>query len=493
MRSKKIFKSFKNYWQIFLILLIIGVLFLARADKGYLEDWDECIYAQYAREMKNTGQLLTYQWNGNFIFEKAPLYGLLMQIPYFFGVNEFTSRFLSVIFGMILLIFMYFFVQRNFSKLTALMSITILLTSQAFIQAMYKVNTDIGFILYSFLGFYFWEESIKKPKYIYLSGFFYALAALHKGLIILFYLFAIFVTLFTHKKRIIYINYIKVICIFLVFILPWHIYQILVHGNDFIQVYFIDNLLIRSTYSIFPEKTLFFYFKEIHYNFFPWYVSIIFFVFTITIKFFITRYRNISYKREILDVSILLVVVFVLLSIVRTKINIYIMPLYPLLAVLMAYCFDVGFVNKKILNKIKLLEFFYALILFHALLTVINETIFVKDITYAQTSYDAFMHINNYSHKDLEYLVDPYYRSIKKSPGVKKTIPAQFAYGEKPCVAFYTNKHINLYYSINDFKHKIINSNSKGLFLINKNDEYLINHLLLNVLYKNNGYIIFEN
>ena len=87
--------------------------------KDQLWDWDECLYAEYGRQMKLTGNFLTNRWNGILGFEKPPLYGILLQAPFIFGVNEFTARVMSFIFGVFLLVTVYSFTNRYFSKNTA--------------------------------------------------------------------------------------------------------------------------------------------------------------------------------------------------------------------------------------------------------------------------------------------------------------------------------------------------------------------------------------
>src|SRR3989338_4303735 len=96
----KLKKLFISHWPLILILVIVGALFFLKLGRNPLWDWDECIYAQYSKEIKATGDIITNHWNGEVRMEKPTLFFTLMQIPYVFGVNEFTTRILTTLFGL---------------------------------------------------------------------------------------------------------------------------------------------------------------------------------------------------------------------------------------------------------------------------------------------------------------------------------------------------------------------------------------------------------
>lgn len=491
MVSRKFFKLIKIYWFLLIIIGITGVLLLIRINKDYLDDWDECIYAQYAKEMKQTRHKLTYKWNNNLILEKPPLYGWLMQIPYFFGVNEFTARFLSVVFGISLLIFVYIFSKKYFSISVAILSILLLLGAKNLLQSMFKVNTDIGFIFFLFIGFYCWVLSLKSSKLSYLSGLFFGLAVLNKGLSALAFLVAILLASLFRVDRNILTNYLKLIGMFLLTIIPWHLYQVIVHGKEFLQVYFYEHLFIRTIYNIFPQKSIFFYLITINEDFFPWYFFlgiVIIYLLQCNVKYLIKQFD--IQKRIFFLVFFMVIFPLVILSIARTKVTMYIMPIYPYFAILIAYSIENIFLR---IRKARLTYLVILLILFNTMKVIFSELIFAKTNNRNNSpSYDAFIKIKNYQSKYIEYLVDPFYRNLKNSPRVERYIPAQFVYGEKPCVAFYSGKSINFYYDTGKFKERV-SDNQKGLFLVNNEDIWLLDDLKIKTLYKNDGYLIFEN
>jgi 4-amino-4-deoxy-L-arabinose transferase-like glycosyltransferase len=87
-------------------LISAGVLGLAlvlvfyRLGRGSLHDWDEAIYAQVAREILHSHSWITLSWNGAPFFHKPPVYFWLTAFTYkLIGVNELAARFWSALFG----------------------------------------------------------------------------------------------------------------------------------------------------------------------------------------------------------------------------------------------------------------------------------------------------------------------------------------------------------------------------------------------------------
>jgi len=499
-QSKRSFLTIKNLpplsWSFLIIITSASILIFSRLGRDYLRDYDECIYAQYAKEMQLSRHFLTYRWNGERIFEKPPLFGWFMQLPYIFGVNEFTARISSVILGIILLIFIYFFTKKYFSDIIALAAVLVLLGSKFFFQNLITVNTDIGFTLFTFLGFYSFIISKKRKKFSYISGLFFGLAAMTKGLNVILFLCAILFTFVFNRNKEIIKNYLNLVVAFLIIITPWHLYQIVFHGKEFVQVYFVDNLLIRTIYSIFPKESIFFYGDILINDLLPWNLFVILII--IIFSFHFIKKRTLinfsSCKPDDFKIILLYVLSFVLiplilLSLVKTRLDLYLSPLYPYIAILIAYSIGLTF---KLFKKEKLVYLIILLLIVNSFVTIINETDFFRGERKVSLSNEIFLVIKNYNVDRIEYLVESYYRSLWRNPPVVKYIPAQFAYGQKPCVLFYSEKRVNLYYYENEFQNRV-NIKKKGLFLINKSDDWVVKNLPIKLLYQNDAYLLFEN
>src|SRR5574344_2211884 len=90
------------------ILIVGSALFLPGLGNVRLFDWDEINFAESAREMLVSGDLLNVQINFESFWEKPPLFiwmqALSMKV---FGVGEFAARFPNAIAGIITLLVLF--------------------------------------------------------------------------------------------------------------------------------------------------------------------------------------------------------------------------------------------------------------------------------------------------------------------------------------------------------------------------------------------------
>lgn len=99
------------------LIIIIGslILFLSFNGNIHLFDWDEINFAESAREMIVTGDYSTVQINFQPFWEKPPLFIWMQAISMnLFGINEFAARFPNAICGLITLLFLFEAGRRRF-------------------------------------------------------------------------------------------------------------------------------------------------------------------------------------------------------------------------------------------------------------------------------------------------------------------------------------------------------------------------------------------
>ena len=460
-----------------------------------LNNWDECVYAEYAKQMKINNNYLIYYWNGKEVFEKPPLYGILLQIPFFLGINEFTARIFSLIFGLGTIILVYFYSYNYLSKLVAVFSLLIFSQSLFFISSFIVINIDIIASFFIFLGFYLFTSSIKHKKFRYFSfmtGLVFGLAILIRGLIVLIFLLAMVISTFlifrSDKKS----KYLKILIFILmaslIITIPWHIYAIKKYGYEFIKVYFFDNIFFRSINSIFITRPIFYYFYILARDSFPWFLLIFYFIF-----YFISRISKVNFdtsitkiNRERIFIITFTLISILLLTIAETRMRIYVIMFYPFYTITLAILFEIIYLKTK-------KAFFLLIFLFF--LTFVKFLIPNYHFTYANNN-DEFIKMENILLKlkyteieEIEYLVSPRWR---KFASYKNIIPAQLFYGDKPCLIFYSGKKFNIYYDTDSFRRRIFRG-VKSLFLMSKEDYYLIKDLPVEIIENNSYYILFEN
>ncbi len=496
MKSNRFLRS---YWPLLAIIVISGFLLFLRLNRDWLWDWDECIYAQYAKTMKITGNFLTNFWLHQPRLEKPPLYMWLLQLPFSFGVNEFTARFLSVLSFLTLVSSVYLFSKKFLSEKIAIIAVLLLFISNTFMTYTTKVNTDILYTLFIFLGFCSWVLSEKKSQYGYLSGIFFGLAIMVKGLGIGVFLIAIALSVFINFKRRRLTDFFKMITAMTIVIAPWHMYEYLTYGRQFIQVYIIENIIQKVKYPVeFHFGGRLYYILLILKEFFPWIIGVLIlpvYILILLKKINFAKFsiKKISEKNQIL----LLLFLLVLLSLIsitqaKTKIAWYVMPFYPFLTILLAYSLE--FILLK-LRKYSSAAIFTVIVVLsvQASFSLYQEVQPLRSKREVSPRNEIISYAKNYPYPTIDYLVQKSERTAKdllnQSPSLYTS--TTFVYGGNACAVYYSNKDVNYYYSPDEFLKRLNKGN--GFYLIENGDFHYLKNSAAQIVYKNSDFTLLKN
>lgn len=184
-------KKFSTAKQYILIAIIGALFFIPYLGEVHLFDWDEINFAEAAREMIVTGDYLAVQIDFKTFHEKPPLFIWAQVISMkIFGINEFAARFPNALMGIITLLVLYRFGKRIFDERFGLIWSLVYLGT--FLPHFYFKSAIIDpyFNFFMFVGVYFLSKaafrSINTPtlstqKYIAIAGAFTSFAVLTKG------------------------------------------------------------------------------------------------------------------------------------------------------------------------------------------------------------------------------------------------------------------------------------------------------------------------
>lgn len=322
-------------------LLIISItsftiLNFALGSWGIMET-SEARYAEISKEMLENNDFVNPMLLNIHHFHKPPLTYYITDLGYeLFGVNEFGARFFLqfAIVLQLLLVFkitLLLFKDSNIAFAATLIyfSLPIVLISSR------NLTTDAYLNTFIFVSIYFWlyhKIKSKKVIYIYLFYLFLGLIFETKGPVgLLFPIVFIIVYKLTSKKPFFNKNIHHIIGGFLFLFIASLWYITLIAENSNIFDYFIkDQLVNRMVSKSFNRaKPFWFYFATIPFLGLPW-------VF-IVINYF-KKQRSIIKKEKkaeyILYITILVLVV--LFSIFKTKLILYILPVFGFIAILAA-------------------------------------------------------------------------------------------------------------------------------------------------------------
>lgn len=321
------------------LLVLAAALFVANTWGYDLWPPDEPRFGQIAREMVQSGNYLTPTINNQPYKEKPPLlFWAISAASWPFGdVNEFTARVPSALAGIITVVFTYLLARRLYGQKVAVWSALILMTFALFWAEARSSRTDMlltATLTAALYSFWRWHET--KSKW-YLIGFYAAVALgmLAKGPPALVFPILLIVAFYWKQKadrcR---THYILGLLAAMVPVLIWFIPARMalpaepatqaagMGGEMFRQI--IGRFFLGVSKAAPPWE----YIKNLPMDLFPWSIFLPW-----TILYVWRRRREDTSMRLLLAWS---VPAFIFFSICIGKRDIYLLPIYPVLAILTA-------------------------------------------------------------------------------------------------------------------------------------------------------------
>ncbi len=362
----------KKHSEIFTILGLLVLcyfVFFFNIGNYALMDVDETRYVSMARDMFNTKNFLTLYLNGEYFFEKPPLYfwGECLSFAIFGHVSEFSARFPVALYGSLCTFLMYFIGKKVISRRYGLISAIILATTIEFVMLAkfaildIVVTTCIGFsVLFGFMTQFAQEKNVKYFWWLFyiFSGF----AVMAKGIpgFVVPFGTMFFVTVFNKSfKKIFKPQYFIVgIILFLLIILPWHIIMFKMHDPLFFNEYIMKHHVNRffSSSEIHRKQPFYFYFATILWGLFPYVFSVLA-VGVKRIKEWIATKSQANSNNEVAKKFLwfnFIAFAFTMLffSSSSTKLITYILPVYFFTSFIIAYIWEDYIFNGKYKKEI---------------------------------------------------------------------------------------------------------------------------------------------
>ena len=304
-----------------------------------LIDWDESIYAAVSKEILENGDWLTLRWNKEVWFEKPPLYFWLTALTYsILGITEFAARLWSAILGVTGVVTVYFFGKGMFNRLTGFTSAIILASTAHWLLQSRNGTLDIMAASFIALTLYFFWRARSEPRLWKFTGLFLGLTFMTKNAVaaIPFSVMFIFAALEisyegSFEKYPLKSILFSCFLVFLLVILPWHLVMYSIHGRVFIDEYFFYHILSRTKGIEGHAKPWFWYFVVFQHWARYWYLA-----FLGAIYLLAGLLVRDGIKKHLRGFFLFLwfFVTFLVFSISQSKIEWYLVPIYPAAALL---------------------------------------------------------------------------------------------------------------------------------------------------------------
>lgn len=367
----KVIEYIKKHGDLFTfigLLVLCYFIFFFNIGNYALMDVDETRYVSMARDMFHSKDFLTLYLNGEYFFEKPPLYfwGECLSFALFGKVTEFTARFPVALYGTLSTLLMYFTGKKIISRRYGFISAVILATTLEFVMLAkfaildIVVTTCIGFsVMFGFLTQF---VSDKNKKYMWwLFYIFSGLAVMAKGIPGFIVPFAVmfFVTIANKTfKKVFKPQYILPgFALFFLIVLPWHLVMLKLHDPLFFNEYIMKHHINRffSSSEIDREQPFYFYFVTVLWGLIPWVFSAIAVGVTKLKSFKKFAVEEMTNSQRFLMFNVIAFVVTMLFfSSSSTKLITYILPVYFFTAFIMGYVWEDYIFNGKYKKPINL-------------------------------------------------------------------------------------------------------------------------------------------
>lgn len=313
-------------------------MFFSALGKASLWDIDEPNNAECAREMMVHHDPIVPTFNEELRTDKPALIYWCMWIAYkIFGVNEFSARFFSPLFGMATVALVFLVGNSLCAWPTGLWAGLIILTTLLFNVSVRIATPDAALIFFINLAIFSFMLGYEKRRGIYFYLFYLAmaLAVLAKGPMgIVLPLTTIFVFLLIKRDFSVLkeARLGKGLLLFCLFVLPWYVLVGIKTHGAFLKGFLLKHNIHRFLNPMEGHKApFFFYILILPFAFFPWGGLLPHLLWT--------GHRR-RVKGTLTNAEIFLwlwITIFILFfSLARTKLPTYINPIFPALAVLTA-------------------------------------------------------------------------------------------------------------------------------------------------------------
>lgn len=325
------------------LLLLASLTFLVGLGRGAITDADEAFYAEAAREMVESGDLVTPFYNYETRFQKPILYYWLTAATYGAtgGPGEAGARLWAALSGLGLVLVTAACARRWFDDGVALLAGAIVATSFGYFSIGRMALPDLPLTL--FITAAIWagwvamlERGRHQRRWVLLSAVALALGFLTKGPVGVVIPVLVLVPVVLMERRTLNLRPSDLVAgaiAFAVLALPWYAVMWIRHGDGYLEGFFLgDNLERFATARFNDPRPWWFYLPVVLGGLLPW--TPLMLVWVHPVWRFLTRRKDIGTIDLRLLLWAILPLVFYSLSVGKQPR--YVLPVLPPLAILLA-------------------------------------------------------------------------------------------------------------------------------------------------------------
>lgn len=332
------------------LVAIASCLFLPFLGAPGMFDPTDSFFIETAREMLQTGQITVPMFNYEPWLDKPALAFWMIILCYkAFGISEFAGRLPSALSGILLVMSTFVLSRQLLSRRQAFFCAMVLASSPLFLIVGHVALTDEPLALFlttSLLSIAVFLAK-RQTAFLYLGYFALCLAALCKGplALVLVGLVTVGYLLFTAPKKIVSsilnLKPLLAIALLTILVVPYYVWAHIDTHGAFTNSFFLRQNLGRMVGVVNHVNPAWWYIPVLIGGFFPWSLCALSSS-QFLIKYFRNRSKLTTPRQQLIFFCICWALLgFVFFSAIPTKLQTYIVPIFPALAIVMGNYLDI--------------------------------------------------------------------------------------------------------------------------------------------------------
>jgi 4-amino-4-deoxy-L-arabinose transferase-like glycosyltransferase len=217
------------------------MVFFSKLGLNGLANYDDCFYAQEAKEILKTGDWIILHYNGAAAYHNAPLFMWLVALSYkVFGITVYAAKFPSALMGFLTVFLIYYLGKTLFDSTQGFLAAFLLATTYPFFKYARHCMLDVTLTFFVTLAMTALVLALRKNlKYFWLWGLSIGLAILTKSAFGIFPLLITFLFFLLAGRWRIFLNshFWGGVLIAVGIGAAWVTSQYLIGGQDFINMH----------------------------------------------------------------------------------------------------------------------------------------------------------------------------------------------------------------------------------------------------------------
>ena len=324
-------------WRVVSLLVLVALPLFINLDSPPLWDGSEPFYAETAREMVAAGDWWVLHYNQEPRLEKPPLPVWVLAVSYkIFGVSEWAARFPIALAAALILLLVFRIGTQFGSRCTGLLAAVATGTAFKFFGFARQYAGDV-FLTLSFTAalclFLRWEQSdALRRGSLRAAWVVVGLGVLVKGPVGMLPV-AIGIVYLAARRRLRLVNWrltLEGAALVLLVALPWYAYQLGRFGWEYVRVFLLEQNLARLVSEQLGARPPWFYVSALLADALPWSL-----VLALAVVDWLWRGEKKCWREsQALFPAVWFLVIFAFFSLARGKRDVYLLPLYPALGLL---------------------------------------------------------------------------------------------------------------------------------------------------------------